>query len=262
MKFGMPTMVDLKDITECACLAQEQGLDFIEINMSFPQYNYNNISVELLKELREKYGVEYTIHADELLNPFDFNIDVSECYFKVMKGTIKVAKALRMPVINMHLLKGVYTTLTDRVVYLNDEYEEEYLSSVRRFVRMCEEEIGDAPLKICIENVDSNPFTPFQIKALEIFLSSDSFGLTLDTGHYVALGRRDGEVFDKYRGKVLHMHLHDSDGKGAHLPLGTGIVGAEEAIKFVGSKATCLIEVKDPDGLRKSVNYLKNILKM
>ena len=262
MKFGMPTMVGLKDIAECAALAGELGLDFIEINMSFPQYNYNGLSITELKELKQKYGIFYTIHADECLNPFDFNGDVAECYFKVMCGTLRVAVALDIPIINMHLLKGVYTTLTDRVVYLNDEYSDEYLTRVGEFIRMCEEEIGDAPLKICIENVDSNSFTPSQKKALQLFMKSDKFGLTLDTGHYVALGGADEEVFKTYKDRVYHMHLHDSDGKGAHLPLGSALVDTERAIDFLQEDSTCLIEVKDPEGLRKSVKHLKNIGKI
>ena len=104
MKLGMPTIVECKDLFTCCKVASENGLDFVEINMSFPQYNYHNLSIPHLRELKEKYGIEYTIHADELLNPFDFNWDVSECYFNVMRGTIRVAKALDMPIINIHLL--------------------------------------------------------------------------------------------------------------------------------------------------------------
>ena len=116
MKFGMPTLVECHDLEHCASIAAELGIDFIEINMSFPQYQPHLLSVSEAKRIAEKYGVFYTIHADELLNPFDFNPVVQDAYFQVMKNTIRFAKELSIPVINLHLLKGVYVTLPEKVI--------------------------------------------------------------------------------------------------------------------------------------------------
>ena len=126
MKFGMPTLVECRDIYECRDAAKKYGLDFIEINMSFPQYQPHTLSADALVEITENDGVFYTIHADEMLNPFDFNPQVSECYFGVMRDTIRFAKAIGAPVINMHLLKGVYVTLPGEVILLSDVYFDEY----------------------------------------------------------------------------------------------------------------------------------------
>ena len=73
MKFGMPTLIELETIEDCAKLCQKLNLDFIEINMSFPQYQVDSLVIDELMELKRRYGIEYTIHADEQLNPFDFN---------------------------------------------------------------------------------------------------------------------------------------------------------------------------------------------
>ena len=100
----MPTLVECKDIFECAEVAAECGLDFIEINMSFPQYLPSALDTTALSELASEKNIFYTIHADEQLNPFDFNPKVADCYFEVMRDTIRFAKALNIPVINMHLL--------------------------------------------------------------------------------------------------------------------------------------------------------------
>ena len=123
MRYGMPTLVECKDIEECALVAKRCGLDFIEVNMSFPQYNPKNSDVNLYRRLSEKYNLFYTIHADEQLNPFDFNSDVSDCYFSVMAECIDFAKAIGAPVINLHLLKGVYVTLPGKVILLTDVYK-------------------------------------------------------------------------------------------------------------------------------------------
>ena len=259
MKFGMPTLVECKGIEECADLAYDCGLDFVEINMSFPQYLTSSLDINRLKEIAKEKNIFYTIHADEQLNPFDFNEKVSKCYFEVMRDTIRFAKALNIPVINMHLLKGVYVTLPGEVILLTDVYGEEYLARVREFIAMCEDEIGTSPLKIAIENVDSNPFTKSQIKALESFMASDVFGLTLDTGHELCLDFKDSFIFDKYPDKLCHLHLHDARGKSAHLPLGTADVNISEKLAVLKPDGTCLVEVKTAAGLRESMKKLREL---
>ncbi len=256
MKFGMPTLVECGDIYECIDVAKKNGLDFVEINLSFPQYLPESLSIDKLKSVMRERNVFFTIHADEQLNPFDFNKDVSECYFEVMRKSIRFALNLDIPVINMHLLKGVYVTLPGKVILLTDVYAEQYFERVKEFIAMCEAEIGGAELKICIENVDSNPFTESQIEALKLFMKSPVFALTLDVGHELCLGMKDSFVFERYPEKLRHLHLHDCDGKKPHLALGDGIIDIENKLsEFHG--ATCLVEVKTVEGLEKSSAYLK-----
>ena len=258
MKYGMPTLVECRDLEHCASIAKEAGIDFIEINMSFPQYQPHMLSIEEAKRIAEKYGVFYTIHADELLNPFDFNPVVREAYFNVMKNTIRFVKALSMPVINMHLLRGVYVTLPDKVILLTDVYSEQYVSLVKDFIDLCEKEIGDSGLVIAIENVDTNAFTKSQIEALPLFMASPAFALTLDTGHDICLNGKDRHVFEKYPEKLRHMHLHDcGTDKHPHLALGTGIVDVNKSLSILPKDGTCVIEVKTIAGLKESVQYLK-----
>ena len=259
MKFGMPTLVECSGIDECIKVAKDCHLDFIEINMSFPEYQTSSLDIEHLKNEIAHSGLFFPIHADEQLNPFDFNKEVSECYFSVMRKTILFAKELGIPLINMHLLKGVYVTLPDRVILLSDVYRLAYLGRVREFIAMCEEEIGDAPLKIAIENVDTNPFTEGQKEALALFLASDKFALTLDTGHEMCLNYKDTSIFEKYPEKLWHMHLHDSNGKHAHLPLGTANLVVGETLSRLREGETCLIEVKTVAGLKESISYLKQL---
>lgn len=255
MKFGMPNLVECDSLLECAKLAKSQGLDFIEINMSFPEFTPARLDVENANRIANEYGLFYTIHVDEALNPFDFNKSVSDCYFNVMRDTIRVARRIGAKILNLHLQKGIYVTLPERVILLTDVYKEEYLSMVKSFIRMCEEEISDSGIKISIENVDSNPFSTSQLTALELFLKSDAFCLTLDTGHECKLNYKDSHVYDKYSEKLLHMHLHDCKAGSPHLPLGVGEVEIDK--KLVQHKgSTTLIEVKTVEGLIESVEYL------
>lgn len=256
MKFGMPNLVECASLLECAELAKAEGLDFIEINMSFPEFIPARFDIENANKIAKEYGLFYTIHVDEALNPFDFNKSVSDCYFTVMRDTIRTARKINAKVLNLHLQKGIYVTLPEKVILLTDVYKDEYLGAVKSFIAMCEEEIGDSEIKISIENVDSNPFSTSQLTALELFLESKVFCLTLDTGHECKLNYKDSHVYEKYPDKLLHMHLHDCKTGSPHLPLGVGEVDIDKKLtQHMGD--TTLIEVKTVEGLIESVKYLR-----
>lgn len=257
MKFGMPTLVECNDVLSCAKIAREQGLDFIEINMSFPQYTADRLDIEELRKIAREYGIFYTIHADEALNPFDFNAKVSDCYFSVMRDTVRVAKELECPIINLHLQRGIYVTLPGQRVMLTDVYYEEFESRVVDFIKLCEEEAAGSGVRIAIENVDTNAFTEAQLKVLPRFLSSERFGLTLDTGHEHCLSYKDTPVFRAYPDKLIHMHLHDCKDNAPHMPLGVGDINVKDKLSQLRFADTCLIEVKTIEGLKISTDYLK-----
>ena len=257
MNFGLPNLIECASLRDCAILAKELSLDFIEINMSFPEYTPNRFDASEALRIKEEFGIFYTVHVDEAINPFDFNPRVSECYFEVMRDTLRVAKAIGAKVLNLHLQKGIYVTLPEKVILLTDVYREEYLSAVKRFISMCESELFGTDIKIAIENVDSNPFTSSQIEALGLFMASDCFGLTLDTGHECKLKYSDSHIYEKYPEKIIHLHLHDCDNSGPHIPLGAGYVNINEKLNLLKGE-TCLIEVKTIDGLKESVKYLRD----
>jgi len=45
---------------------------FVELNMNLPEYQADRLDVAALRRIAEKYGIYYTIHLDENLNPCDF----------------------------------------------------------------------------------------------------------------------------------------------------------------------------------------------
>ena len=106
--------------------------------------------------------------------------------------TIALAKQLDVPVINMHLSTGVYFTLPDRKVELFSVYREQYLKSMAGFRTLCEESVGDALLKICVENCGG--FPDRQKEALDMLLESPFFGLTFDVGIITAAGAWTGRI--------------------------------------------------------------------
>lgn len=256
VSFGMPTLIETSALEECAKLCAELGLDFIELNMNMPQYQLDKIDVDYFKSIADKYGIYYTIHLDENLNVSDFNSYVAEAYTKTVADTIEIAKQLDVKVINMHMARGVYFTLPDRKVYLFSEYKEQYLKSIVSFRNMCETAIGDADIKICIENCDG--YEGFQKEAIELLLESKVFALTFDVGHNHGIGGTDEEFIMKHKDRLHHIHLHDAKETKNHLALGTGEMDIEKYISLANEHSCrVVLETKTIDGLKQSVEWLK-----
>lgn len=254
--YGMPTLIETSTLEECAKLCAELGLDFVELNMNMPQYQLDKIDVDYIKSIADKYGIYYTIHLDENLNVSDFNPYVAQAYIKTVTDTIEFAKQLGVRVVNMHMARGVYFTLPDRKVYLFSEYKEQYLKSITEFRDMCENMVGDADIKICIENCDG--YEGFQKEAIELLLESKVFALTFDVGHNHGIGGTDEEFIMKHKDRLHHIHLHDAEGKKNHLALGTGEMNMEKYINLANEHiCRVVLETKTIDGLKQSVEWLK-----
>ncbi len=254
--YGMPTLIETSTLEDCAKLCAELGLDFIELNMNMPQYQLNKIDVDYFKSIADKYGIYYTVHLDENLNVSDFNPHVAQAYIKTVDDTIEIAKQLDVKVVNMHMTNGVYFTLPDRKVYLFSEYKEQYLQSIVEFRNMCETVVGDADIKICVENCDG--YEDFQKEAIELLLESKVFAMTFDVGHNHGIGGTDEEFIMKHKNRLHHIHLHDAKCKKNHLALGTGEMNIEKYINLANEhNCRVVLETKTVDGLKQSAEWLK-----
>ena len=133
-----------------------------------------------------------------------------------------------------------------------------YLSSLESFRDKCEQAIGDANIKICIENSDGYD-QDFLIKGLTLLLKSKVFGLTFDIGHNASIGGGDEAVILGYESKLYHIHIHDAMGKKNHLPLGTGELDLPKYFDLAEkNNSRVALETKTTEGLRQSVDWLKN----
>lgn len=258
MDFGMPTLIENDTLEDNAKLCNELGLRFVELNMNLPQFQSDVIDVDFFKGIAQKYGMYYTIHMDEQFDFACFNSRVAEAYIAAMVDTISLAKQLRVPVINMHLASGVYFTLPNEKVYLYETNLELFLDSVRKFRDIVREQIGDYPLKICIENCSG--YKDFQLEAIDILLSDKRFALTFDIGHDYCIGGKDKDEILARKNRLFHMHLHDATQNNNHLPLGDGNIDIKEYLSLAKEHdCRVVLETKTVDGLKKSVQWLRDI---
>lgn len=258
MDFGMPTLIENKNLEETAALCKELGLQFIELNMNFPMYQVPQLEeTDYLKDLAERHYLYYTIHLDENLNVCDFNRLVANAYLETVERTLRVAQKIGAPLLNMHMHSGVYITLPDRRVWLFEEYRSEYMAAIRRFRELCEKTAGNSGIKICIENTDG--YQDFEKEAIDYLLQSSMFALTWDIGHSHTCDNVDEPFLMSHKDRLYHFHIHDGLGRKNHRTLGTGEIDLAQRLGIAREcGCRCVIETKTVEALRESVAWLRS----
>lgn len=259
MDFGMPYLLEMHSIEECCALAKELGLSFVELNANFPTCAAEGLDPSSMVRLGRKYGLYFTFHLEEECDPFTFNSSVRRAWLQTVRKALTMAAALKMPVVNMHLPKGVYITLPEKKVYLYEEYAAEYESALAEFRSLCDAALNGTETRIAVEN--TNGWMPFQERVIKYLLESPNFGLTLDIGHSHAIGDADEPFFRLHDERLIHMHGHDAAGKRNHLALGDGEIDLRERFAWAARRnARIVLETKTIEALRRSVARLPEIL--
>lgn len=257
MKFGAPTMVEMRTLEQGAEVCRDLGLQFLELNINFPQYSLNQLRIDQLRQISREYGISYTLHLDDEMSIADFNPYIAEGYCRTVYDAIDLAKGLNIRKLNMHMSRGAKYTLPDRVIYFFEAYEQEYLERIRTFREECTRRIGDADITICVENTAG--FLPFQRRAVEALLESPVFGLTFDIGHNFCGGNRDEEFILAHADRLKHFHIHDCLAeKKDHRTLGTGVLDVKRYLDLAERfGCTAVVETKTVESLAASMDWIR-----
>lgn len=271
MQLGMPTLIENRTLEDNIDLCGSLGLQFIELNMNFPEYQVEQLErTDRLLQAAGKAGIYYTIHLDENLNIADFNRLVSDAYLETVRRTIAAAKDLlplrdrfggrrRPMILNMHMHHGIHITLPDRKVQMYERDFDVYMRSFAAFRSCCEDWIGDSDLMIAVENTDG--FRDYEKAAISYLLESPRFGLTWDIGHSKAVREKDVPFLLEHQDRLIHFHVHDGRETPPrdHLPLGEGEIDLAERLRLADNKnARCVLETKTIEALKKSVQWLRD----
>ncbi|WP_165452453.1 sugar phosphate isomerase/epimerase family protein [Paenibacillus thalictri] len=256
-RLGMPTLVELESINDQAELCKELALDFVELNMNVPLYLPDMLSADRLIGLKRQFGIDFTVHLPEELDIASFQTSIREGHMNCCKEAIRWAGAAQIETLNMHLNNGIYFTLPDQRVWINERYEDEFkrllLASYRELWRYAEEH----RVKLCIENT-GNFHIPLIRRALDALSVNDNFYLTWDAGHDAKAGFKELAFFTAHVDRIRHMHLHDMNEISDHQPLYSGKVPVNDRLRFAYERGlSVVIEIKTAEALRQSVALLK-----
>ena len=258
LTFGAPTMVEMESLEQGIQVCRDLGLEFLELNINFPQYLLDRLDADRLRSLSEESGVAYSLHLDDEMSIADFNPYIADGYCRTVYDAIELSKKLGICKLNMHLSRGAKYTLPDRVIYFFEAYESDYLARILSFREECTRRIGDADITICVENTAG--YLPFQRKAVELLLESPVFGLTFDIGHNYCSGNMDEGFILSHADRLQHFHIHDCvDDKKDHRTLGTGELDVKRYLDIARQLGcTVVVETKTVESLRQSMDWIHN----
>ncbi|MEX1028965.1 MAG: TIM barrel protein [Paenibacillaceae bacterium] len=197
MKFGMPTLVEYTSITENVQLCNTLGLDFIELNMNLPICIPENISCSELRLYKEQYGIDFTIHLPEEMDLSSYHPSIRKGHLERCRHTMEWANLSGIKTLNMHLNNGIYFTLTQKKVWINEQYEEKYLDLLYESYLELYDLAETFEVQICIENI-GNFHIPYIRKALDKLTVFRNFYLTWDVGHDAKAGFVEESIFTHF----------------------------------------------------------------
>jgi len=258
ISFGMPTLMEIESVEEMVALCAKTGLSFVELNTNFPLHQPHLLDANKLTELSCQYGIGYTIHLNDEMAVAEFNPSVAQGYRKAVAETIALAKKIGAKKLNMHLSDGAKYTMPSQIVYFYGAYRREYLEQMKVFRDMCQEEIGDSEICICMEKTGG--FRDYQLEALQVLLESPVFGLTMDIGHNYCAGGVDEQWILNHRDRLHHMHIHDAKNrKNDHLALGEGELDLQKYLSLAQQcDCTAVLEVKTVEGFIQAAKWIEN----
>ena len=270
ISYGMPVLIENQTLEDNVALCARLGLSFVELNMSFPDYQVERLErTDTLISAGEAAGVYYTLHLDEDLNVASFNPLVARAARETVRRAIEATKRLivlrdhfgdrTQPLtLNMHMNHGIHVTLPDRIVRLYECDFDAYMAAIDSFRAQCEAWIADSPIVISIENTDG--YLPFERSAVERLLQSPKFGLTWDIGHSNARGEADMGFIMAHEERLAHFHIHDGTQSPPrdHLALGDGMIPLMERLDTARRhNARCVLETKTIEALGRSIAWLR-----
>lgn len=254
MKIGIPTITTFQSIEEQVIFARKLDLNLLEINLNYPYCLEENNNPQHLKELSEKYNIQYTIHFDEYADFASFHPTIRKAWLKQFQETVLYAHKIGAYRITIHLFDGIHVTMPNNVIYVNDIYYKQYYSHLYDSLNKMRSYANQYHIDLCIENVSMPDFMQKTFKEL----IKQNFHFTYDVGHHYEFGECTHQIYENHFNSIKHMHLHDVIEKSPHKTLGTGIIDIREMLLTAKKyDMDIIIEVKDKDEIINSVEYLR-----
>lgn len=122
----------------------------------------------------------------------------------------------------------------------------------------------DLGITIAVENMPNMPkiFGRYPDEMLETLeqVNRKNVGMTLDVGHANTMGLLD-EFVEKCKGKLVHMHIHDNNGKrDEHLPIGQGNINWNKLMENLsGYKGLMVTEMSSLEEGRQCIEFLRSL---
>lgn len=230
-----------------SCL-EGNGLEYCEVINEYP---YDSISHDII----DSHNIKISVHAPiSDMNLASHNRAIRESSISQVKQSIDMASELE-PTVVVH--PGSMPILGDK---FPDKIREYNINSLKECSRYAE----DCGVRMCIENMPNiNGLFCRDLNELEEVAEKVNACITLDVGH---ANNMDISVDDMLNSKLIrHVHLSDNDGSfDNHNALGSACINFKKLfknLKKTNYNDILVVEVKSPQEIKESLDYLKMLLK-
>ncbi len=231
--------------------AKELGFDLIEILSEWPHY-LTRKNLKVFRETLDSYGLKVTVHAPfSDINIGSFNERIRKASLEALREALELSAELDALAVTVHPGHCSPVSVKNR-----DEYLRIHRESLRKIARWSEE----YGVKVGVENMPKFVILDAQTcERLNEIIGDIGIGVTFDLGHLNTTTRNFDRFLEVFRGRIVHLHLHDNSGEAdEHLALGDGTVPWRRVLPKL-PKTTMALEVNDLESARKSLEFLKSL---
>jgi sugar phosphate isomerase/epimerase len=217
------------------------GLEFIDLTLEPPGAGWWQCDVRAIRKALAETGmgvVGHTAYYLPIAHPFE---EVRRAAVQGFRNCIPVFAEVGAKVMNVH--PDAHAPMHDREFVI--------AQNVKSLSEIMEAAEGTG-VRVMVENLPRN-FNSAQQLA-ELLDPLPELGLHLDIGHTELMVKTSSadEILERFRGRLMHVHLHDNKGGDAdlHLPLGGGVIDVPRhltVLKKTGYDGTITLEVFTPD---------------
>lgn len=248
------------DLWAWAELAQDLGLGALEIRADLGIAHPDELSsqdrlrLRALTKERMKISVHMPIHGVNLTWPVR---SVAAASLREVLHTVELAAELGAEVVVLH--PG---TLPEEYVSF-PKWIERSRDLLRFSLSLLLPHAGRAGVRLALENKHRARDLGLVSSAGEhrqILEEFPDLGACLDVGHLHTFGHPVQDYIEALGERLIHVHLHDNRGDAdSHLALGEGTAPWKEALVSLRKNSfsgRVILEIPDPDGLRRSVEKI------
>ena len=229
------------------------GLEFIDLTLEPPETASWKVDAHAIRSAIEQHRMRVVGHTAYYLPLASAIPEIRAAAVQELRRCMRVFHEVGASWMNIH--PDHYTPMHERGFFIRNNIE-----SLKTLL----EEGGRSGMGLMIENLPGDFNTVAQLG--ELLDPLPNLGLHLDFGHANLRVPHStaGEILATYGSRLRHVHLHDNRGGDAdlHLPLGTGSVDVNAAVKMLkscGYDGTITLEVFTPD--RRHLTFSRDVLR-
>jgi sugar phosphate isomerase/epimerase len=233
---------------EWQALAEREKLQFEVLDLSMQPALTDDEQYRLYRDWYRESRLAVSLHGVFMdINPGRGDPAFRELSFRRCKKSCETALEIGAENIVFH---------SSYMPFLGGSYTEVWAEKCASFFEELAEKYS---LRIYIEN--SQDISPGPLRMLMDRISNPRIGVCLDLGHVNYTPVPPEMWFDTLGDRIGYIHLSDNNSAyDEHLPLGEGTVDWEKVDglwKQLNRKVPLTLEVGGPDGVRKSIAFLK-----